>query len=38
MKRLDEDYNQFLMLKILEKKEKEKRDLIEIAKLIMGKE
>jgi len=36
-RRLDEEYNQFLLLKILEKKEKEKQDLIEIAKLIIGK-
>ena len=38
-RRLNEEYNRLLLLKILEtKKEKEKRDLIEIAKLIMGKE
>ena len=37
-RRLNEEYN-LLLLKILEtKKEKEKRDLIEIAKLIMGKD
>jgi len=37
--RLDEEYNQLLLRKALEAKgEKEKRDLIEIAKLIMGKD
>ena len=36
-RRLNEEYNQLLLLKILETK-KEKRDLIEIAKLIMGKD
>ena len=37
--RLDEEYNQLLLRKALEtKREKEKRDLIEILKLIMGRD